>query len=175
MRSVESSFSIAGLPSYLAPEQVRGEGHAFPVDWWALGVLAYELSCAAMPFGGSASEDVNELAVAQAILEHRHGGLTFTASASPLSEYAREMIASLLHPDPLSRLGGEAGASQLFGLEIFSDVSWKQIVEGSATSPLAGHAAEFIQSGSIGHADVTDPTAEFATPPGGMGWAEPFK
>jgi len=46
----EASFSLAGQPQYLAPEQIRGEGHAFPVDWWALGVLSYELACQCMPF-----------------------------------------------------------------------------------------------------------------------------
>lgn len=53
----EQSYSMSGLPQYLAPEQVRGEGHSFGVDWWALGVLLYELSCGEPLFHVPAADD----------------------------------------------------------------------------------------------------------------------
>lgn len=46
----EDSYSMVGMPQYLAPEQVTGAGHSFSVDWWALGTLLYELMCGANPF-----------------------------------------------------------------------------------------------------------------------------
>ena len=36
-------FSIVGTPRYVAPEVLRATGHSTPVDWWALGVIAFEL------------------------------------------------------------------------------------------------------------------------------------
>lgn len=27
----------------MAPEAIDKSGHSFPVDWWALGIVAYEM------------------------------------------------------------------------------------------------------------------------------------
>jgi serine/threonine protein kinase len=32
-----------GTPEYLPPEILRGEEYGFAVDWWTIGVLAFEL------------------------------------------------------------------------------------------------------------------------------------
>ncbi|KAL8241422.1 hypothetical protein R6Q59_014776 [Mikania micrantha] len=39
----ERSNSLVGTVEYLSPEMVRGDGHEFSVDWWAVGILAYEM------------------------------------------------------------------------------------------------------------------------------------
>ena len=41
--------TVGPLP-YMAPEQFRGEGNSFPVDIWALGVIAYEMCTLKHPF-----------------------------------------------------------------------------------------------------------------------------
>jgi serine/threonine protein kinase len=42
--------SYCGTPEYIAPEMVDGSGHDFSVDWWAVGVLIYEMLIGVTPF-----------------------------------------------------------------------------------------------------------------------------
>ena len=50
---------ILGTPNYMAPEVVEGKkDHSFSLDYWSLGVIAYELIVGAFPFLG---DNVKEL------------------------------------------------------------------------------------------------------------------
>ena len=46
----ERAFTLCGTPEYMAPELFRQTGHDKGVDWWALGVLAYEMVLGSPPF-----------------------------------------------------------------------------------------------------------------------------
>ena len=44
------TYTVCGTPEYLAPELIMMKGHGKGVDWWALGVLLYEVVVGAVPF-----------------------------------------------------------------------------------------------------------------------------
>lgn len=41
---------VCGQVEYMSPEMVTGEGHNHAVDYWALGVLIYEMMVGNPPF-----------------------------------------------------------------------------------------------------------------------------
>ena len=44
------AFSAVGTPDYIAPEMLKRQGYAELVDWWALGVIIYEMLIGYAPF-----------------------------------------------------------------------------------------------------------------------------
>ncbi len=48
--------SIAGSMAYMAPQVVGKKGYSWEIDWWSLGITAYELLFHRRPFDGRNAE-----------------------------------------------------------------------------------------------------------------------
>jgi serine/threonine protein kinase len=84
---------FCGSPYYIAPEMLTSARYTVAVDWWSLGVLAYELLTGEPPFRGSTPQDVY-----RAILL---GSIDY----AQLAGEAGDLIRGLLRADPAERLG----------------------------------------------------------------------
>jgi serine/threonine protein kinase len=107
--------SFVGTEEYLAPEVIRGSGHGPPVDWWALGILIYELVFGFTPFRASKRD-----ATFDAILTRP---LAFPPRP-PSSPELQDLVASLLERDEADRLGTAGGAEAVKAHPWFADVDW---------------------------------------------------
>ncbi|XP_049934272.1 uncharacterized protein LOC116256790 isoform X2 [Nymphaea colorata] len=112
------SNSFVGTEEYIAPEIITGTGHSSAIDWWALGILLYEMLYGRTPFRGK-----NRQKTFANIL---HKDLTFPSSV-PVSLEARQLIHRLLHRDPISRLGSNGGANEIKQHPFFRGINWPLI------------------------------------------------
>ncbi|GMN50154.1 hypothetical protein TIFTF001_019315 [Ficus carica] len=112
------SNSFVGTEEYIAPEIITGVGHGSAIDWWALGILLYEMLYGRTPFRGK-----NRQKTFGNIL---HKDLTFPSSI-PVSLAARQLINALLQRDPANRLGSTMGANEIKQHPFFRGISWPLI------------------------------------------------
>lgn len=112
---MRASNSFVGTEEYIAPEIITGSGHTSAVDWWALGILLYEMIYGYTPFRGK-----NRQRTFANIL---HKDLKFPKSKQ-VSLSAKQLIYRLLQRDPSSRLGSNGGANDIKNHPFFRGINW---------------------------------------------------
>ena len=50
LRHNEMTSSIVGTPAYFAPEILKGQSYDMTADWWAVGIIMYQLLTGVLPF-----------------------------------------------------------------------------------------------------------------------------
>ncbi|KAI9252421.1 kinase-like domain-containing protein [Phascolomyces articulosus] len=122
-------WTKAGSLAYMAPEILDKRGYATSVDWWSLGVLAYELLFGQRPFKGSTNEELVE-----AILTEP---LKFPNNVHELvSEECIDLVTKLLDRTPFERIGcGQGGFEQFKQHPWFSQIDWHKLETKEATPP----------------------------------------
>lgn len=112
------SNSFVGTHEYVSPEIIRGEDHGIAVDWWAFGILLFELIYGKTPFKGSTNEDTLSNIMSN----------TIEFPDSPVvSSRTRGLIVGLLEKNPRSRLGSVRGANEIKQQPFFEDINWALI------------------------------------------------
>ncbi|XP_068641673.1 serine/threonine-protein kinase UCNL-like [Aristolochia californica] len=121
----ERSNSFVGTEEYVSPEVVRGDGHEFAVDWWALGILTYEMAYGRTPFYGKNRK------------ETFHNVLTKSPEFIGKRSALTDLISQLLEKDPTKRLGYEGGAAEVKEHAFFRGLQWDLLTEVSRPPFLA--------------------------------------
>nr|AML78773.1 putative LOV domain-containing protein [Antirrhinum majus]AML79289.1 putative LOV domain-containing protein [Antirrhinum majus] len=120
------SNSFVGTEEYIAPEIITGASHSSAIDWWALGILLYEMLYGRTPFRGKNRQ--------KTFANVLHKDLTFPSSI-PVSLAAKQLINALLNRDPESRLGSTEGANEIKQHAFFRGINWP-LIRGMTPPPL---------------------------------------
>nr|AML79283.1 putative LOV domain-containing protein [Sanguinaria canadensis] len=112
---MRASNSFVGTEEYIAPEIITGAGHTSAVDWWALGILLYEMLYGYTPFRGKTRQ--------KTFANILHKDLKFPGSI-PVSFHAKQLMYRLLHRDPKNRLASHEGANEIKQHPFFRGVNW---------------------------------------------------
>nr|AHZ63888.1 phototropin [Anomodon rostratus] len=120
------SNSFVGTEEYIAPEIISGQGHSSAVDWWALGILLYEMLFGRTPFRGK-----NRQKTFADVLDKK----LYFPSNIPVSLEAKLLIRDLLNRDPTTRLGSQRGAHEIKNHPFFKGFKWS-LVRSMTPPPL---------------------------------------
>ncbi|OQR90281.1 cAMP-dependent protein kinase catalytic subunit alpha-like [Achlya hypogyna] len=124
------AMTLCGTHYAMAPEVFGRLGYDTAVDWWALGVLIYEMVVGSPPW--SYKSDGMALADYFATIVGTAAALPWPAKCS-LSPELKDLVAGLLQVDPLKRFGSAALKHRWF-----ADVDWLVPVVASGPELITG-------------------------------------
>ncbi|MCJ1393828.1 Serine/threonine kinase [Xylographa bjoerkii] len=117
--------TFCGSPDIIAPEVLLDRPYGRPIDWWAFGILIYQMIYQRSPFPGEDEDEVYD-----AILHDE----PIHPINSPKA--AVDIMQKLLTRDPDLRLGsGPLDAQEVMDHEYFKGINWEDLFHKRVPAP----------------------------------------
>jgi CRP-like cAMP-binding protein len=162
---VGKTFTTCGTPDYFAPELIKSTGHTHAVDWWALGILAYELMAGQPPFQAASPMQTYKL-----IQE----GIKKVQFSSSVPADCAVLVKGLCERDPSERLPmRKDGSNNIKKCKWYKGFDWEKMEKCTLPAPYKPHVKSKTDAANFNaRKEDMPPSVDYVDD--GTGWDEGF-
>ena len=119
---VNNKKDTSGTVGYLAPEILCNQNHTYSIDYYAVGIIAYELAYGHRPYIGRSKHEVKQLILTQ------QAHIDYDELPNGYQDEAADFINQLIQRKPKNRLGKDS-IFELINHPWLKDFNWEELKE----------------------------------------------